>query len=445
MPNMECVVNYVELKAIVEDVCSAANVEFSRQDKCTGQKWTLCDGKRTIASVDLVDDTIAFTIHSLKSNEAYIRLKEYIENLDSVRAVIQIAGYHTQPDQLIDRLIKGSFLKTVQRFDQDCLLERLSEFQELISKEFHEFSITGRLHGVKLEIDKIELKPNVLLVSLDADAINERQPWLHHACDSPTILDYSNSNVEVVLKEAYAITPHSVLSYFNVANKAFSELRLRLEEVVRAIKLYRNGDYELYPVTYYSPLYDGFQSRPNEPKHICPFNNVVLGEVDVEGLKKAFQIVKNVISQDGVLSRSFSRFLIGSSERVPEERIVDFVIAWESLLLTVNGNSIQSELSYRFSLNGAAMLSNMDDSLEFTDALSLMKGSYRIRSKIVHGGRTDSLHKDMTTLGFENLSDLNIRLSELYQKVVYWLANLKKEERPYHAPFGWELLLRKKD
>ncbi len=322
------------------------------------------------------------------------------------------------------------------------LLKQLSEFLDLISRECHEFTITGRLHGINLESDRIELDPNVLLMRLDDNAINKRQPFISSPCETATILDYSNSNVEVVIRETYTITPRSELSYFKVANKASDELHRKLDEVVRAIKLYRNGRYEIYPATVYNPLYDGGQTFPNEPKYICPFENVSLSEVDVDSLKRAFAIVKKVIPQDSVLARSFSRFLIGSDERVPEEQIVDFVIAWESLLLTVKGGSIQSELTYRFSLNGAALLSTVDDTLGFDTAMLLMKHSYAIRSKVVHGESSGTLLKDITALDFDNLEALNRRLSGLYQKVVYWLATLKRENRPYYRLHGWESLIR---
>jgi hypothetical protein len=432
-----------ELKAIADDICAAANGEFPRQKKYTGQKWTLRDGEKVLESIELVDVSILLMISSLKKHAAYLKLKEHIENLSSVQAVTSIAGYHTQPEQLVTQLIKGAFLPSEQRFDPEQLLERLNELITLISSESHEFIIIGRLHGVKLETDFIELEPNILLVRLDDDAINERQPLLSEACDSPRILDYSNSNIEIKIITSYPITPLSELSYFNVSNKAVPELRQKLGEVVRSIKLYRSGTYEVYPATHHCPLSIGGASFPIEPKYISPFNSVVLDDADTDGLKKAFSIVKTVISQDSVLQRSFSRFLIGQDERVPEERVVDFVIAWESLLLTVNGNSINSEVSYRFSLNGAAILVVADNTLEFTEALKLMKGTYGIRSTIVHGGNTDSLRKDINKLGFDNVDALNSRLSELYRKVVYWLATLEKEERPYYVPSGWELLIRK--
>ncbi|WP_333874135.1 hypothetical protein [Methylobacter sp.] len=342
------------------------------------------------------------------------------------------------------KLIKGAFLPSEQHFDPEQLLKKLNELVILSSSESHDFMITGRLHGVKLETDSIELEQNILLVRLDEDAINERQPLLSDACDIPIIVDYSNFNTEISIKGSYKIVPHGVSSYFNVASKAKTELHLILENVVKAIKLYHPSTYEVYPISLHTPLFDGGETRPIELKYIDPFNSIILGNADVYGLRDAFSIIKTIIPKDSVLERSFSRFLIGQDELVPEERIVDFVIAWESLLLTVkNSEPIKGEVSYRFSLNGAAVLLAVDKSIDFTEAQLLMKGAYTIRSKIVHGGKRSSLHKELNKIGFDNIDTLNSRLSEFYRKAVYWLATIKKEERPYHAPFGWEILIRK--
>jgi len=84
----------------------------------------------------------------------------------------------------------------------------------------------------------------------------------------------------------------------------------------------------------------------------------------------------------------------------------------------------------------------VDNAIEFIDALSLMKGSYAIRSKVVHGGSIDSLSKGVKDLGHNDLNALNVKLSDLYRKVMIWLSDIKFEERPYNALFGWEKLLR---
>ena len=434
-----------ELLKIATDICIAANRVFANKIPINDKKWVINSEEpdiKTLINVPLYHHAILSAISSLTNNHHYIKLIEYIENIDGVKGVISIAGDHTQPKRLAENIVRNTFILSEKKFSPEKLIKNLYELQELISNEYHNFTLIGRLHGIKLEVDLIELESNIFLVRLDDNAINERQPLIINSMsDKFHIIDYSSSNVEIKITSSYLITPYVELSYFDVANKAQSELRLKLENIVRAIKLYRHGNYEVYPVSCHSQLYNGMTYSPIVPKHI--FKNISLNNADIDGLKKAFSIVKTVIHQDGVLERSFSRFLIGMDESKPEERIVDFVIAWESLLLTVKKNPPQGETSYRFSINGAALLSAIDNSLEFIEMQRFMKGVYTIRSKIVHGEGAGSTSNELKRLKFDNLDALNNRLSELYQKVIFWLANIKKDDRPYEADFGWEFLLRK--
>jgi len=429
----------IELEKIATDICVFANKTFANQPIIFDKKLVINSEKPDIKEridVPLYHHAILGTISSLISNPDYIKLIQYLENLDSVKAIIPIAGYHTQPKRLAEKLIENAFISSEKQFNPEQLIKNLYELQELISNEYHNFTLIGRLHGIKLEVDLIELESNISLVRLDDNAINERQPSiLNSMSDKFHIIDYSNSNVEIKITSSHKITPHGESSYFDVMNKVQSELRLKLDNVVKAIKLYRHGNYEVYPVSCNSQLHNGMKYSTIVPKQV--FKNTSLNNADIDGLKKAFSIVETVVPQDGVLERSFSRFLIGMDESKPQERIVDFVIAWESLLLTVKKNPPQGETSYRFSINGAALLSAIDNSLEFTEMQRFMKGVYTTRSKIVHGESVCSTSKKL-----EELDTLNNRLSELYRKVIFWLANIKKEERPYEADFGWEHLLR---
>ncbi|GEM_PF-1207367 len=63
---------YTGLEAIAIDICSAANIQFSRQKKYTDQKWILCNDKTTLTFIDLVDIPVSFTAFSLKNHVAYI-------------------------------------------------------------------------------------------------------------------------------------------------------------------------------------------------------------------------------------------------------------------------------------------------------------------------------------------------------------------------------------
>jgi hypothetical protein len=111
--------------------------------------------------------------------------------------------------------------------------------------------------------------------------------------------------------------------------------------------------------------------------------------------------------------------------------------------ITVNGDINKAELVYRFFLNGAAILCEVDNNREFTEAQTFMKEVYNIRSTVVHGGDSSTISKNLKKISFNSLIDLNNEIARLYRNTIFWLSELDKQERPYYKSFGWELLLRK--
>jgi hypothetical protein len=433
-------VNNSNLQTIANDICAAANIKFSQQQYRYESKWVIDNEKYNSKSFNLIsiaqiDGAVFDAINALKEDSAYLKLKEYFESIESVQNILLNTkdNFFTQPTQILAILIKSSFLSSTKCFSPKILLEKLNEVIVIIDSGVYEVTLVGRLHGIKLETDLIEIESDIYLTHLDTEAINERQPLITTHPTKIATVDYSDSNVEITIKEQYKIVGH---------NDWQGDLNLKLENVVKAIKLYKHGRFQLYPITFCNSLTGGMGLFGYiEPK--LAGNNVTLSDTDIDGLKKAFSVVK-LISQDTVLERSFSRFLIGLDERIPEEQLVDFVIAWESILQTVNGTSNKAELVYRFSLNGAALLCEVDNSREFTQTQAYMKKVYEIRSTIVHGGDSKSINSELKKLGFNSLSILNDEFAELYRKVIFWLSTIEKEDRPYQKKaFGWELLLRK--
>lgn len=446
--------NPSDLLVIANDICAAANLEFSKKNIRTDYKWivTTLDEEDEIKSKDLVpikliEFTVSLIAYALKDYPVYIKLIEYIEtieNIDSVKKEKDLfdGQYHfSQLSWFTKKLIEAAFLEGY--FHPTQLINELNTLTTIIASKVQEVTIVGRVHGLKLEVDLIEINPDISLICLNKEGINQRQPEIimSSISSSYTIVDYSDSNIEIKIKDVFQID----IENHKLIEDIKSKLDLKLKNVINAIKLHCHGKFEIYPILYYSSLTGKMQksgslmSNNSELMHIN--KKATLNNADIDNLKKAFSIVES-ISQDSVLERSLSRFLIGLDEYTPEEQLVDFVIAWESILQTVNSTSNKSELAYRFSLNGAAILCAVDNTREFTQTQMFMKEIYNMRSTIVHGGDSNSISKNLNKTKFNKLYFLNKELAELYRKVIFWLATLTKEERPYHKNFGWELLLR---
>ncbi len=106
-------------------------------------------------------------------------------------------------------------------------------------------------------------------------------------------------------------------------------------------------------------------------------------EAELSQVNKLFVSLQglNAQAQRGGLTVALRRFNQAYSRENDEDRIIDLTITLESCLLA----GLSKELSYRFILRGAALLSERRDPKE---TKALLKEIYDNRSSIVHDGKT---------------------------------------------------------
>lgn len=437
------------LQEIANDICAIATEIFSKQEPAKDKKWVLVreenNGEENKGkSLECIDTEnlyrgISVAAHTVTadSSQSYIKLKE----IDIMRSLSDIECFWTRPECIVKTLLESAFIPSERYFDSIKFLNKLNELTAIVENKNYEITLVGRLHGVKLETDLIEIESNIFLQRLDINAINEKQPNLLSELSQTgiSIIDFSDSNVEIVIKDTCQLSS-SVDEIHQRQKDIKQNMDEKLKNVVMTIKLYCQNRIQIYPAKYSSLFPSGVIGfRSCEPMFIS--RKVTLGDDDIKALKEYYLIVNNTINQDSVLKSSFSRFIIGIDERIEEEKLVDFVIAWESILQTVNGQSNKTELSYRFSLNGASISCIADNNRKFTEMQKFMREVYNIRSTIVHGGKISDIDKILNKINKNSLSELNNELAQLYQKTISWLSTLNKDERPYRKEFGWELLI----
>ncbi len=187
----------------------------------------------------------------------------------------------------------------------------------------------------------------------------------------------------------------------------------------------------------------------------------VMTEADIKQLKQAFDFLQELKS-DHVLETCVDRLILGKKRgshhpnRINSpnwNKIVDYVIAMETLFLTTNGSSADHELSYRFRLNCSTLLSECSS----TSRLQLfhaLKHLYSLRSKIVHGCNESTIAKparqfiDAIDPGkSQSLNSITL-LKTVASTVEKWLQSamlhvsaMPTDERPYRQKDGWELRL----
>lgn len=184
----------------------------------------------------------------------------------------------------------------------------------------------------------------------------------------------------------------------------------------------------------------------------------VMTEADIEALRKAFDFLQQAES-DHVLETAVDRLLLAMKRgdhhpnhvNAPNwDKLVDYVIALETLLLTTNGSSADQELSYRFRLNGSTLLSECTDKRS-PDIFHALRHLYSLRSKIVHGCSETVVAKPAMqfakALSLEIAADASslakfnavaMTVQEWIRKLLFHLASMPPDERPYCKQDGWE-------
>jgi hypothetical protein len=203
-----------------------------------------------------------------------------------------------------------------------------------------------------------------------------------------------------------------------------------------------------------SCLHRGVGALSFEPHLLVP--------IEIATFKDRYNFFVNDVPKDRVLRTAVDRFVVGRKRseyhpnRINEpnwDKVVDYAIAMETLFVTVNGQPMDSELSYRFRLNGASLIHHATgDSLKRT--FHALKSLYTLRSKVVHGGEEKAILKNAD----EFIGQLKIdcpnhkhslgRLMLVSRKTEEWitrvfshLQRIPESDRPYRKRDGWEEML----
>ncbi len=117
---------------------------------------------------------------------------------------------------------------------------------------------------------------------------------------------------------------------------------------------------------------------------------------DIEMVKKYMAKFLKYFSDDRLKLRiGLSRFDKGCLDRDFEDKLIDYVIALESVLIKDAG----SDLKLRFSLRGASLLGNSPD--ERSELFAILGKAYNARNSLVHGSsKTDLTRVDIKTLSY---------------------------------------------
>ena len=335
---------------------------------------------------------------------------------------------HFTSRELLNRLIKLSLDDALLHMDCTKALEILADVSDKLNANVLQCKFHVQLPGVNISDREFQINDSVKLVSLTPEDQEARRLFCN-SFETMRKISSEDCQTEIQLLIQVPLLGDKVdvdQAFFDASNKA----RETCEQLLLALHLTFTGRFKLGVRTFDHFLLNGTVTY----KSI--YNTVSLTETtktidNVGSLQKNFNYVCTEFGRDKVLTVAMRRFMLGQQRYSTEDRIIDYVIAWEAILLTINNSSSKTELSYRFGLNGSSVLAVCSLISERSEGLKMMRDLYNIRSTIVHGGDVNG----------DELIRTVINAEQWLRVVILWLCSIPKNERPYCKAGGWETLL----
>jgi len=432
------------LETLCERLCEEVQPIFESVP-IFGCKWiTTPDGTLRVVVPDVP------LVRSFSFSRALDRLRE-VPSFDSLKKHLRADPVFASLDAGDDDATRARFTGIVQgamarraevvgqgvRFDASRVAAELERLKAFLSGHVTLNSeVNARVWGIVIEEERIRLPDGMSLVRLDDEEMNIRQSFIPE--HDPFQFEESR-RLEHRAEIRYSV-PYLVDDYRTPAlwSERGREAQERCPAVLEALMLCTSGSLELGPIEVSNP-FGGMQCFVLSHGPI-PAASVRIGSGDEECLKRAYSIVKQGLS-DAVMRRAVRRFLLGRDRLDWRDAIVDYVVAFESLVLTVNGHPVIDELSYRFSINATLLLREAGVGREEQSIQRQMKALYRCRSAIVHGGDSGSIESNLRNVGFGTIGEARQFLEVAFRQALFWLDTRMAEERPYRSAGGWDDLL----
>lgn len=340
-------------------------------------------------------------------SRAIITREKELERLDSYAAVARAmrsdptvaghldlmvgdGGWMARVD--IDSCLR-SFLHHLLMRQNDLSIEatKFGELYDEFEGYFYSDSLKRRavspLNNFEMETDRVELEPGLSLRRL---SLQEREEiasrWMSFMpFPMPFIAGWPTGREEFAL-DLFAEVPKVIGDRPpGVAPVGFHQIASeRLETVVVALRLFRAGAVDLTSISVMSIGWNVHGGGGSTTRHRSPLlrPNYTLPKAEIPLFVRFWADFQRQRSKKrSRVELALRRFNLAYERLLPEDRLIDCVIALEALLLRAEE---QQELAFRMALRGSRLLGRDPDAR--SDLFSRFRSAYRVRSEIVHGG-----------------------------------------------------------
>jgi len=301
-------------------------------------------------------------------------------------------------DRLLDTFLNDSFDETRPfEFDDEGFDRTYSKIEDFFYCENIKFLLSAPLQNFQCELEKIELANDLRIVKMSKQ---EREdlwrcsryggwlpdtllPFLTHCVrldfEKPKILEDSSQDNS---KNAFEETPDQVA-------------RGEFDKLLSALRLFKPGvvGYNLIktiPITWL-PIGVGSATLYGHPLERGKYVLTESEANEFESFFAEFSKTKSISDRRSPIALALSRFNNTYERRRPEDKLIDYMIAFEALYLRRE----PGEYGYRMAIRVASMLGSTPE--EKKQIFSQITTAYRLRGKIVHGSK-DIMQKNSVSV-----------------------------------------------
>jgi len=290
------------------------------------------------------------------------------------------------PDRCLQVLLSRLLLKQQGvDFREDLLNQIYRALEDVFYEELLEQRVTSPLKGFKMEAETIDLGPGF---SIDKISKDEKEKLLSESrqfgsISTYDIFPYPEYAFELYLKIPKVIGDSDTISQENSPSQIARE---QFDEACSALRLFKQGAVGYADLrmesTSWNPI-GGIRTLGSVVGGRLLGSSYLISGDEIQAFSEFWPVYQKCRQvKRNRIEIALRRMNFAYEGTRPEDRLVDYLIGFEALLL--KKGQIQ-ELAYRLALRGSILLADQPE--ERIRIFSELHTAYKERSNIVHGGQ----------------------------------------------------------
>lgn len=331
-------------------------------------------------------------VQELKKTDIYCKLVRALQDDPQIaRHLDTLVGTHEFRMRLdVDICLRALITKLFQEqeditFEESIFNKVYEEFESYFYRDRVECRLISPLNNFQAESERIELSPGFSIIKIPKEERAEMlsSSRMFGAFPQYQVMPFNEYAFELVLEIPKLFGENAPVRKAEdipsqIAQKQFYE-------ACSALRLFKEGavNHEYIRVGTISwELHGGTFTTDSVSRQKLIGPQYILSKDDISDFLKFWSFFQKVRQKTRRrINLALRRFNFAYERVRPEDKLIDYMIGFESLLLL---GTERQELEYRLALRGSALLNNTPEGRAVT--FKELKTAYRERSNIVHGG-----------------------------------------------------------